>query len=261
MPPSRGKMSTWLPIVTFHEIDEEPALISVAPGVFRRGMAGLEAKGFQSLTLRHAAGLVRESAGFPERTLVITFDDGFRSVYEEAFPVLQRHGMSATVFLTAGRPGPPDPSRRLPSFEGRDMLSWAEVREMQRHGVDFGAHTLSHPDLTGLDDERIRSEILGAKAVLEDGLGRPVTSFAYPYGRFDRRVREIVRRHFDCACSDRLGLVTAHSDLFALERVDAYYLRTDRLFALMGTNLLPWYLRLRKYPRQVRRVVQGKARR
>ena len=136
------------------------------------------------------------------------------------------------------------------------MLSWPEIREMQRWGVTFGAHTLTHPDLTRASVDRIEAEVCTSKAILEDALGAPVTCFAYPFGRYDARSRTMVRQHFACACSDQLGLLTAGSDPYTLERLDAYYLRTDRLFALMGTRLFPWYVWARNIPRQLRRTLR-----
>jgi peptidoglycan/xylan/chitin deacetylase (PgdA/CDA1 family) len=182
---------------------------------------------------------------------VITFDDGYRTVYQEAFPVLREHGMTATIFLTIGETGA---RGRLPTFAEREMLSWSEIREMHAAGIDIGAHTLTHPDLTRLPRERVETELRDSKRGIEDALGAPVQCFAYPHGRFDAQSHELARRYFTCACSDRLGLVRAGSDLHALERVDAYYLRRQRLFDLVSTPWLDWYLRLRNVPRTVRRM-------
>lgn len=248
-----------MPILTFHTLDDRPSIISFSPPVFRRGMARLHESGYQTLSLREAVDCLRRGGRFPDCSLVITFDDGYQTVYDEAFPVLQRYGMSATVFLTVGEKGTVRPASRLPSLNGRTMLAWHEIRQMQRWGIDFGAHTLTHPDLTRLPFDRVEAEICDSKVIIEDLLGAPVDSFAYPYGRYDRRSREIVRQHFACACSDKLGLITAGSDLYALERVDAYYLRTDPLFEVMLTRLFPWYIGVRSIPRRIRRAVQRSA--
>jgi peptidoglycan/xylan/chitin deacetylase (PgdA/CDA1 family) len=220
-------------------------------------MARLQESEYRSLDLAEAVEYVRRGAPFPDRSVVITFDDGYQTVYEKAFPVLQRHGMSATVFLTVGGKGKATNSGdRLPSLEGRPMLSWGEIRELQRHGIVFGAHTCTHPDLTRLGADQVEEEVRDSKAVIEDALGLPVTCFAYPFGRYDRTSREAARRYFDSACSDRLGQITAGSDVYALERVESYYLRTERLFALTVSRLFPWYLEARRLPREARRAVR-----
>lgn len=252
-------MTASLPIFTFHALDEQPSVIAFPPRVFQSGMARLQASRYQALPLPEAVDCVRRGVPFPDRSVVITFDDGYQSVYERAFPVLQRSGMSATVFLTVGAKGRSTikSADRLPSLEGRPMLSWGEIREMQRQGIIFGAHTCTHPDLTRLPPAQIEAEVRDAKAIIEDALGIPITCFAYPYGRYDYRSREIVRRHFASACSDRLGLATASSDLYALERVDAYYFRTEQLFALIVSHLFPWYIRARSIPRRIRRAMRN----
>jgi peptidoglycan/xylan/chitin deacetylase (PgdA/CDA1 family) len=217
--------------------------------LFRRAMAKLHDCGYRTLNLLEAWEHLHQGAEFPSRALVITFDDGYETVYREAFPVLQRYGMSATVFLTVG--DRKTDNGRLPSLEGRSMLSWSEIREMQQERIDFGAHTLTHPDLTRLSTETAESEICQSKAIIEDALSAPVDTFAYPFGRYDERCREIVRENFTLGCSDELGLIRAGSDRYALERVDASYLRRDRLFEIMLTGMFPWYIWARGIPRRI----------
>lgn len=249
-------MRTSLPLLTFHAIDDRPSVISFPTQLFQHAVERLWRGGYRTLRLEEAATMLRQREPFPERSVVITFDDGFQSVYDLAFPILRRYHMSATVFLTVGCKATLDPEERLPVWEGRAMLAWNEIREMYREGIDFGAHTLTHPHLPRLTFEEMEKEIRESKNRIETVLNAPVTAFAYPYGRYDFHSREIVRRYFDCACSDRLGLVSMNSDRYALERIDAYYLKTRRLFGLMFNPLFPWYLRARSLPRGVRRALQ-----
>jgi peptidoglycan/xylan/chitin deacetylase (PgdA/CDA1 family) len=133
------------------------------------------------------------------------------------------------------------------------MLSWRQIRELQHWGIEFGAHTCTHPDLRSLPAADVRAEIGTSKAIMEDMLGATVRSFAYPFGRYNRCSRDIVREHFECACSDVLALVTPRSDPLALERVDAYYLRPDGLFRVMSTGFFPWYVLCRRITRGIKR--------
>jgi peptidoglycan/xylan/chitin deacetylase (PgdA/CDA1 family) len=219
-------------------------------------MAKLREHGYRTVSLAEVVHCLVQRTPLPSRSFVITFDDGYRSVYEEAFPVLRDCGFSATIFLTVGQEKTSHASARLPSMEGRTMLSWGEIRDMQRSGIGFGAHTLTHPDLTQLPADQIEAEVCGSKTILEEALGAPVTGFAYPYGYHDEQSRDIVRRHFGCACSTRLGLVTARSDPYTLERVEMYYFRSERLFDLMLSSLFPWYLRARSIPRAIRQTIR-----
>ena len=252
----KGKVNSVVhsfPVLTFHAIEDQPSVISFPPQVFERGMAKLNEKGYQTIGLMKVIECLRQKKPFPDRSFTITFDDGYQTVYQEAFPVLQRYGMSATVFLTVGRKGDETAKDHLPSLQGRPMLSWQRIREMQRYGIEFGAHTCAHPDLTRLPLKQVEMEIYDSKAILEDALGAQVASFAYPYGRYDSRIKKIVEKGFVCACSDKLGLVHSHSDPYALERVEMYYFRTPQLFNVIGTKFLPGYLLLRNIPRSIKR--------
>jgi peptidoglycan/xylan/chitin deacetylase (PgdA/CDA1 family) len=247
-----------LPILTFHALDDLASVISFSPRVFQEGIAMLRARGYHALTLQGAVALLRAGRPFPARAFVLTFDDGFESMYTEAFPVLQRHGMTATVFLTVDAGGHSGPDARLPSFEGRRRLSWSEIRTMHAAGIEFGAHTLTHPDLTRLPEEQIAVEMSSSQDRIEQALATPVRTFAYPFGRFDATSQRIARRYFDCACADTLGFLSPRSDPYALERVDAYYLRTRRLFALTVTGLFRPYVTARNLPRRLRRAIRDR---
>jgi peptidoglycan/xylan/chitin deacetylase (PgdA/CDA1 family) len=160
-----------LPILTFHALADETAVTSFSPRVFRRSMARLHENGYRSLSLTDAADCLRNQQPLPRRSFVITFDDGYASVYEEGLPVLRDYGMCATIFLTVGEAPSAESAGRLLSLSGRSMLSWREIREMSKIGIQFGAHTLTHPDLTRLPVDRVATEICRSKAVIEDALG------------------------------------------------------------------------------------------
>lgn len=243
-----------LAILTFHGFGTPASTISFPPAVLQSGLARLIRKGYQSVDLLDAVELVCAGSTLPPKSLVITIDDGYESAYREAFPTLQEHGMTATIFVTTGRRVSRDPSDRLPPIEGQPMVSWRELNEMVGAGFSVGAHTLTHPDLTRLPRSEAEAEIVGAKTILEERLGVSVRSFAYPRGKYDQQAREIATRYYSCACSDRLGLVTCASDRHALERVEMYYFSRGAFFNLLTTPLFPTYLRLRAVPRKARRA-------
>lgn len=251
-------MNPYVPVLTFHKIDENPSVISFPPGLFASFMEKLYRNGYRTVGLTDAVDNLYRGGSPPEKTFVLTFDDGYRSVFSQAFPVMKRYGMSATVFLTVGEPSEPRSGGRIPRLNGSEMLSWAEVTEMRDAGFRFGAHTLTHPDLTRLGTEKIEYEIVKSKEIIEGVLGEPVRSFAYPCGRYDERSMGIASRFFDCACSDELGLLTSESKRYALGRVDAFYLKNERLAGLMLSDLFPYYVRLRNVPRSIRRRLGGR---
>jgi len=250
-------MTGFIPVLTFHSLDDGRAPTSFGPALFARCMDTLARSGYRTLTLSEAASLAAARRPFPERSFVITFDDGYRNVFDCAFPVLSRHSFTATVFLTTGRGDAAGDADRLPPLFNGEMLSWGEIRAMKANGFDFGAHTLTHPDLTRLSPDDAAREMTVSRDAISRALGAPVSTFAYPYGRYDAASAEIAAREFACACSDELGLFTASSNLCAIPRIDAFYLRGERLFGLVRSPQLPLYLLLRNVPRTLRRRIAG----
>ncbi len=252
-------MNTLLPIFTFHALDDGAEPIAMAPQAFASGLRTLHAKGFRAIGLGQLAQCLAHRLPFPERSVVLTFDDGYASVYEHAFPILQQYKMTATVFVTTSSNKFQAGDTPFTSMNGRVMLSWRQVRELRSYGIEIGAHTLTHPDLTRLAPAHARGEILRSQSLLQDALGAPVVSFAYPFGRYDRTAYEIAKQHFACACTDRLELVNRRSNAHLLGRVDAYYFRNAAWFRLAPTAFLNWYVRARAVPRNLRRAVMSPA--
>jgi peptidoglycan/xylan/chitin deacetylase (PgdA/CDA1 family) len=250
-------MPSSLPMLIFHTIADQGSIVRFAPQAFARNMALLAENDYRTMPLLEVVGRLRRGQPFPPRSFVLTFDDGFRSVYQQAFPVLQHLGFAATVFLLTGDRAPRHAQERLPTYEGQAMLSWQEIREMHSCGIDFGAHTCTHRNLPGLAAGDIKREMAQPKAIIEDMLGEPVQSFAYPNGKYDARSREIAAQLFACACADTLALVTSNSDAYALERIDSYYLRPDGLFDLILSSWFPWYVRARRFTRGTKRALQS----
>jgi peptidoglycan/xylan/chitin deacetylase (PgdA/CDA1 family) len=239
----RESMAHRLPILTLHSIDDAGTVISFPRELLQDGLERLQAHGHISIALSEALAHIHRVEPFPDRSFVITFDDGYRSVFEEAFPILQQFGMTATVFLTVGKPSQRKMSGRIPSLFARTMLSWDEIRAMHLAGISFGAHTLTHPKLPRISHEAMRCEIHECKAVIEDELGTAVDSFAYPYGCCNALVKQVVEEFFGCGCTDELGLVNVAGDPYALPRIDGYFLRHKKLFDLMTTQAFSFYIR------------------
>lgn len=245
-------------ILTYHSLDDSGSVLSVPPGRFTEQMRVLSGLGVRVIPLdqvRHELEGPRSS----EPLVVITFDDGFRSVYEDALPVLQRYGFPATVFLVTDYCGRTNawPSQPL-AVARRPLLTWAEVREMSGAGITFGSHTRTHPDLRTLPSSGVEEELVISKKAIEDAIGRPVDTFAYPYGAYDDTIRHLAEEHFALACSTTLGFVRPVSDPFALPRLDMYYLRHPLVFRRLFSKELDLYIRLRGRLRRLRGQAPGR---
>jgi len=244
-----------IPVLTFHALVSGSGPIYFPPDSFMRAAQQWHAAGWNTISLYEAVRCVRERAPFPARSFVLTFDDGYASVYRVAFPLLQQYNWTATVFVALGEHDSTHGDAPLPPLFNGEMLRWNEIREMRAHGVTFGAHTLTHPDLTRIDHAQAEYEMRVSQSILADALGEAIPLFAYPFGRFNARVWELAARYFQAAVSDRLGLMDAQSDLFALERVETFYLKADWAAAGMTRPWFKWYLDAVNVPRSARRVL------
>lgn len=239
-------------VLTYHALDESSSVLATSPSLFAEQMRILAESGVRIVPLTDLPSFLAETPT-SEPVVALTFDDGFRSVYEHALPILAGYRFPATVFVVSNYCGRTNAWPSQPAHVARQpLLGWAELRELDRAGVRPGCHSSTHPDLRHLSPNEVSEEVAGAKARIEDALCVPVETFAYPYGAYNRRVRELVADHFSLACATTLGFVGPDSDPFAVERLDMYYLRRPTLLARLFTPSVRTYLRLRRSLREVR---------
>ncbi len=246
-----------VPILTYHSIDQSGSVISTAPEVFRRQMRSLSENGYQAVTLNEFISSLSEDKTPFLKTVVLTFDDGFQNFFSEAFPVLEKYGFRATVFLVTDFCGKNnDWAGNPPELPPSKVLSWDEIRELHKYGIEFGGHSRTHPDLTKISNSRVESEIVESKAMIEDSLGSEVTTFAYPFGKFNSPVKKTVADSYKAAVSTNLGKVRAGSDFFSLERVDTYYLSNPKIFNRLSSQTFDGYMFFRQIMRDFKALVK-----
>jgi peptidoglycan/xylan/chitin deacetylase (PgdA/CDA1 family) len=223
---------TRVPILMYHSIHERPppetASLAVSPGAFADQMGLLKDRGFTPLTFG-ALSLIMQSMrpgahdhggvqAMPEKPVVITFDDGYADFHRHALGVLDEFGFAATLFVTTGwlaDAGADAAGRPL-----ERMLSWHQLHEAVEHGVEIGGHSHSHPELDQLTDGRLRDELTRNKELLENRLGRVITTMAYPYGYSSARVRRAVRAAgYHSACAVGNDLAAGRHDVLAVPRL------------------------------------------
>ncbi len=245
-----------IPILTYHSIDDSGSVVSTSAQKFREQVRHLSEEGFRVMTVGEVVACLRNDTPVPERAVSIAFDDGYGNVFTDAYPILQEYGFTATVFLITDYCGRhSDWPGNLPTLARRPLLSWPQIGEMRQNGIEFGAHTRTHPDLTLLARPQLVDEISQSKSEIEDRTGSAVKTFAYPYGRHNNEVRAVVQEHFDGACSTDLGRVGLGSDLYLLRRFDMYYLSRPSLFRKLETAELNAYLQLRQALRGLRQFL------
>src|SRR5215813_2095718 len=172
-----------IPILMYHRISSAPESgvhpyfrVNTSAAVFEAQLNFLKTNGYSALTLDQASCLLSRPREHDRKHVVITFDDGYRDFYTDAWPLLQKYGFTATVFLPTGYI-----NDQRQAFRQIECLTWAEVRALHSCGVVFGGHTVTHPQLANLRRQQVREELFGSKAQIEDQLGYPVRSFSYPF--------------------------------------------------------------------------------
>jgi peptidoglycan/xylan/chitin deacetylase (PgdA/CDA1 family) len=234
-------------VLMYHSLDDGGSVISTSPRDFQRQMDLLHQGGHNVISFGQLAGCLRERRPLPERSVVITFDDGFNSVYAVAAPVLAHYGFPATVFLVAGYCGKTnDWPSQPPGLPRMPLMTWSQARELDRQGFEFGAHTCTHPRLDLLADDEHEYELVESKTFIEDKLGHSVELFSYPYGRVSQSSAAIVQQTYLGACTTRLGTVKDKSEPLAIQRIDAHYLRRPQIFKMLSSPALTLYLGLRR---------------
>lgn len=204
-------------ILSYHSIGDHPAdPYAVTAGDFANQMAYL-AERFTVLSMDQLADRLGEEKALPPRAVAVTLDDGYRDSYTQAYPILARLGIPATIFLPVGLIDNPVSVART------DYLTWDQVCEMNSGGlVAFGSHTMSHMSLTRLPPGELVYELTRSKAKLEDQIGRTVPGFAYPYGT----VRDfspgmacaVAKAGYSWAVTGVSGVNHRRSSLFTLRR-------------------------------------------
>jgi peptidoglycan/xylan/chitin deacetylase (PgdA/CDA1 family) len=242
-------------ILTYHAVEPGPRPLCLEPALFRAHLEVIAASGARALTISQLAAALR-AGELPDPAVAITFDDGAASVARAAAGPMRELGLTGTVFCVAGYLGGrndwPSQPRRSPLLR---LAGREELAELSRRGWEIGSHGLRHAPLDGGSREVAEEEVAGSRRRLEETLDRPVTSFAYPYGLTGAGpARSLVAETYEAACAGRLAHLRSDSDLLALPRVDAHYLRRPALLRRALTGSGRWYLRARRTGARARRA-------
>ncbi|GAB4398444.1 MAG: polysaccharide deacetylase family protein [Rhodoferax sp.] len=226
-----------IPILVYHQIAPAPPpgapyrSLYVSPQAFASQMRWLKRWGWQGLSMPELMPYLRGQKN--GRVVGITFDDGYRNNLEHAAPVLQTLGFSATCYAVSAKLGGRNDWDADKGIAPADLMDAAQLRQWCAAGLDIGAHTRYHVDLTDCSAAQAETEIMLSKTELSAHIGRSVDHFCYPYGRFDARHREsVAQAGYASATSTERGRVRAGDDLLALPRVPVLRATTLAVFWL-----------------------------
>lgn len=218
-------MSRKIPILLYHSIAYVPRGAKfkasfVTPRNFLLQMHYLHIMKYEVLNLDEALQNI-VSDNVHKKALVLTFDDGYKNFYVNAFPVIKRYGFKATVFIVSSLLGEYNRWDIHKTGIRQDLLNEAEIKEMHSYGINFGAHGFTHTDLTKISHLELKNEIKKSKQVLEELLQQKIKFFAYPYGFFNDTVIQCLKKEgFICACTTTRGFVCKDDDPYKLKRIE-----------------------------------------
>lgn len=188
--------SKWcVPVLAYHQVDVEFELgvNSISPRTFESQIRFIVEQGYTAITPDRLIQAITSHSALPRCSILITFDDGYESFYTYAYPILEKYGLTATVFMLAGYIG---------RFNGWDMrrrfkrpkhLSSGQIQMLFKNGIGFGSHGLHHRFLTHCSRIEAKAELEESKSRLEYLLQHPIQSFAYPYGSVNSETADMVQ--------------------------------------------------------------------
>jgi peptidoglycan/xylan/chitin deacetylase (PgdA/CDA1 family) len=235
-----------IPVLMYHRVVHEAPVgsrhgIWVTESQFETQLRSLKDRGYTPMTLRQYRLCSDGKEVVPPKPVVLTFDDGYEDNYVTAFPLLQKYSFPAVIFLVA------DFLHRT-NFWDRDepvvpLLKCSQIQEMDRGGIEFGSHTLSHPHLSTVSSEQLHEELVSSKKAVENLTGREVLSLAYPYGDLNGEVKSVLSEAgYAYGVATDSGPLSLQDDLREIRRIPVFP-GTDRLGFWKKTH--PWYTRYR----------------
>jgi peptidoglycan/xylan/chitin deacetylase (PgdA/CDA1 family) len=201
----------------YHHISVPPAGsdairidLSVTPKDFAAQLRYLRENGYESITLSDLALFLNTGKALPPKPVILTFDDGYADAYTKAFPLLKEYGFVGTFFLIS----------KPVDAKNADFVSWAQVSEMHDAGMKFEPHSYDHSDMRNRRRDWLVFQILAPKEAIEARTGEMCRFFAYPSGKYDQLIIDMLRSAgFWGAVLTEQGATHSANDLFLLKRV------------------------------------------
>jgi peptidoglycan/xylan/chitin deacetylase (PgdA/CDA1 family) len=239
-------------ILTYHSIDDSGSPVSMSEAAFRAHVRFLSSGAVTVVPLADLAARPDDA-----ESVALTFDDAFANFATVALPLLRDHGLPATLFVVSDHVGLDNAWGGLPAdgIPTLPLMSRAQLDEANRTGVDIGAHTRRHPDLTAIAASRLDDEVAGCAEALASMTGKRPRHFAYPYGAVNDRAEGAVRATFALGCTTDFRALAAEDDPFRLPRLDSWYFSQPGQLERWGTPAFRRRLWLRAQGRRVRRLM------
>ena len=199
-------------VLNYNMVNSMFISLAIEPEDFDWQMKYLVDHGYHSISIDELYAFMEGQGTLPDRPVLITFDDGYVDNYTNAYPILKKYNLKATIFIVTGFV-----SKR------KGYLTWDQLREMEKNGVMAQSHTVTHAPLPELPDDRIREELVESKRQAEAELGHPVEFIAYPTGVHDLHIVGIAKEAgYKGGFTVKYGNVDRNSNVYAMERVPIF---------------------------------------
>ena len=185
----RRLLAAFFPMLRVHvprqaiNVNLSENVLFIQPKIFREQMEYLRVNNYQVISYAQFYDAFINGTKLPDKPVVLTFDDGNKDLFNNAYPILREYNYPAMFFVY---------TKSIGHFWGGTM-NWAMLREMSQHGMEIGSHTVNHSKLTELDFEQVKYELVESKKVLENNLFITINHLAYPYGLFNTATEQAVR--------------------------------------------------------------------
>lgn len=244
-------MSTTVDILMYHSVSDQGGATSIPLPVFQAQMQAITTAGIKVISLDDFLAAQRGVLSLPERSVILTFDDGYLDFLQDAWPVIRAQGWPVIVYLPTqfigdreiwqGHATPPRP-----------LMSWEQIKKLAEQGVTFGAHSHSHPDLSTLEPQDLLSELTISRDEIEHHTGLAPAHFAPPYGYGNAAVQTAIKSLYKTSCGTRLASARPTDDAFDLPRIEMFYFQNTTRWRQHLAGLGAPYLAIRKTLRAVR---------
>lgn len=225
-----------IPILMYHSIEKMPKetvmrSLHVSPKAFAIQMRILKTLGYKGLSLNNLRPYLEGKR--QGKVVGITFDDGYKNNLLNATPILNKYNFSATCFIVSDFIGLSNVWDIDKGITQRPLMSEGEIHGWINSGMEIGAHTKSHPDLTKSSKEEIYKEISECKVILEQKFNQPIMNFCYPYGKFDELSLDLVKKSGYLSGSSMIrGKASFESNRFSLPRIPINYRTLPHMFLI-----------------------------